>query len=198
MAVEAVPHDLADQAANLQEALDPVELRGADGCLVAAALADQAAAAPDEVGLSAAGAQARLRLHALHEQLEIAGRKLEIEVELAQVVELRRVDGVVARVEGLDDAGTHASPSAILPADDADEIVAGGILGQDGRCGVGRPVVDDHPERGAYALGGDRVQRTADDGCLVAARRDEHVAAALRGSAHRTLTRCVRHHQPST
>jgi len=197
VAVEPVPHDLADEAAELLEALHPVELRGADGGLVAASFADEPAVARAVVGLAAAAPEARLGLHARKEQLEVARRKLQVEVELAHVIELRRVDGLVSGVERLDDARAHASPPAVVAPDDADEVETRRVLGEDRRGVVGRTVVHDHPERRPDGLGSDRFQRAPRERRFVAARRDDDVAAPASETGHRTLTRCLRHHQPS-
>ena len=61
-----------------------------------------------DVGLAAAGGHARLGLHALHQDLEIARRQAQVEIELADVLVVVRIDGLVAGVEGLDDAGPTA------------------------------------------------------------------------------------------
>src|SRR5205085_12437038 len=143
---EPVPHDFPDEPTDLQEALRPIELGGSDGDLVTAALADEVAEAPAVVWLSTAASQSRIALHALHEDLEVAGRQLEIEVELAEIVELPGVDGLVAGVEGFDHARAHASPPSILASDDAAEIETRCVLCQDGGRRVARPVVYDHPQ----------------------------------------------------
>src|SRR6267378_6106849 len=100
VAVDPIPHDLAHEATQLPEALDPVELGHADGGLVTAGLTDEAAIPRAVVRLSAACSEARLGLHALHQQLEVPGRQVKIEVELAEVVELRQVDGFEPSVKG--------------------------------------------------------------------------------------------------
>ena len=122
---------------------------------MATGLADKTAAPPAIVQLSTARSQARLPLHAPHEQLEVARGDLEVEVELAKVIERRRVDGVVPGIEGLDDPRADTSPPAIVAAQDADEVETGRVFGQDARRRIGRPVIDDQPESGGRALGDD-------------------------------------------
>src|SRR5688572_28507047 len=122
MAVDPVPHDLANEAADLQKARDPVDLGRSDRSLVPADLASEGAIARPVVRLAAARAQARIRLHSAHERLEIARWQLEVQVQLAEVVELGRVNRLVARVEGFHDAGPHTSSAAILTPHDADEV----------------------------------------------------------------------------
>ena len=185
VAVEPVPHDFPDEPADLQEAIHPVELGGTDGNLVTAALAHKVAVAPAVVRLSAASSHARLGLHALHERFEVTRRQLEIEVQLAEVVELPGVDGVEAGVEGFDHTRAHASPTSILASDGANEIETCCILCQDDRRRIGRPVVDNHPQSGANALPDDRVQGSARECRFVAARRDKDVPSSSCRGAHR-------------
>ena len=106
--VDAVPHDLAHEAAELLEAIAAIELGRADRGFVAVALADELAVGVD-VGLAAAGGDARVGLHALHQVLEVARRQDQVEVELAEVVVVVGVDGLVAGVERLDDAGADGA-----------------------------------------------------------------------------------------
>src|SRR5689334_11587462 len=117
MAVDAVPHDLADESSDLTETLHPVELGHAHRHLVAAHLGDQlAAAGGDEVGLPGCGAKPGVRFHALHQQLEIPLRKIEVEIKLAEIIELPERDRLEASVEGFDHAGADAATAAIRPA----------------------------------------------------------------------------------
>jgi hypothetical protein len=95
-----------------------------------------------EVGLPRAGADARLGLHLLHQRLEVRRRQLEVEIELADVVELRGIDRLVAGVEGLDHAAAELAVAAVRPAQHAHEGEARGVLGQDLRRLVPRSVVD--------------------------------------------------------
>src|SRR5690606_10307004 len=93
VAVDPVPHHLPDEAADLAKTRDPVELRHAHGHLVAAGLRHELSAdRVVEPGLAGAGPEARIRLHALHQALEIAIRELEIDVELADVVVVLEAD----------------------------------------------------------------------------------------------------------
>src|SRR5262252_6598480 len=75
MAVDAVPHDLAHEAADLLEAGDPVELGHAHRHLVPTDLRHQRATLRvDEPRLAGGGPEARIALHPLHQHLEVADR----------------------------------------------------------------------------------------------------------------------------
>jgi hypothetical protein len=67
---------------------------------------------PADIGLARAGADPGIGLHPLDQDLEIAGRQVEIEVELAEIgkaVELHRVEPGVERLD-------HARPDgAVAP-----------------------------------------------------------------------------------
>src|SRR4030088_1573087 len=77
VAVDAVPHDLVHEAADLLEAGDPIELGHADRHLVATDLRHQRAALwMDEPGLAGSGPDPRITLHPLHQQLEVADREV--------------------------------------------------------------------------------------------------------------------------
>src|SRR5262245_46910516 len=120
MAVDAVPHDLANEATDLLEALAPVQLDHARRHLVADCLADERAARSGvEPGLAAARAEPWVAGHPGDQVLEVGGRQLEVEVELAHVVEFTRVDRRIARVERFDHARPDVAGAAVLPAHDA-------------------------------------------------------------------------------
>src|SRR5438067_2892277 len=113
MAVDAVPHHLPHEAADLAKAAHAIELRHPHGHLVAAHFGyPLPRAGMNEPGLARAGAQPRFALHALHEQLEVARGHLEIHVELADIVEVVEVERGQATVEGLD----HARADGALAA----------------------------------------------------------------------------------
>src|SRR6266704_395492 len=120
MAIDAVPHDLAHEPANLAEAGHTIEFGHAHRHLVSTDLWDEGAAPRmDEPRLAGGGPDARVALHSLHQQLEIASGEIEIHVQLAQVVEVLQTHGFQARVEGLDHAGPDLSAAAIGSPHDA-------------------------------------------------------------------------------
>jgi hypothetical protein len=84
VAVDRVPHDLADEAADLLEALPAVELRHPGRHLVAPPLGDEHAG-PPHVGLAGTGPDPGVRLHPRDQPRKIAGRQVEVEVELAEI-----------------------------------------------------------------------------------------------------------------
>src|SRR5262245_13657113 len=70
MAVDAVPQDLTDKAADLLETSNPIELGHAHRHLVPADLRHQRAGPRvDEPRLAGCGPDARIALHSLHQQL---------------------------------------------------------------------------------------------------------------------------------
>ena len=132
VAVDAVPHHLPHEAADLPEAGHPVELGHAHRHLVAAHLRDQrAVCGVHEVRLSRGGAEPGLGLHPLHEPLEVARRQVEVQVELAEVVESAEVHGLETGVERLHHARPHAPPAAVVAADDLEVRQTRGVLGED-------------------------------------------------------------------
>src|SRR5690606_4629087 len=102
--VDSIPGDFADETADLAEALDAVELRRADGVLVAGALLEERAVRLALEELPGEVAEVRVGLHAFHEPLEVARRQLEISVELADVIEVVELDMREPCVERLDHA----------------------------------------------------------------------------------------------
>src|SRR5262249_18032390 len=105
MTVDAVPHDLAHESADLLEADDLVELGHAHRHLVAADLGHQRPALRvHEPWLARGGADARIALHALHQQLEVPDREFQVHVQLAKVVEVLQTHRLETGVEGLDNA----------------------------------------------------------------------------------------------
>ena len=131
MTIDPVPHHLADEATDLPEAIDAIELGLADGDLVPALLEHEPSIAAPVIRLSAARSQAGLCLHSLHQQLEVTRGQVEVEIEFAEVVELQRVDGRVTGIKGLDHTRANTSPPTILAAHDPDEVEAFGVLSED-------------------------------------------------------------------
>src|SRR5262249_35944123 len=81
MAVDAVPQDLTDKAADLIETSNPVELGHAYRHLVPADLRPtRAGPRVDEPRLAGGGPYARIALHPLHQQLEVADRQVQVHV----------------------------------------------------------------------------------------------------------------------
>jgi hypothetical protein len=112
--VNAVPHHLADEASDLTEALDAIELGHARRCIVADAFADQSASRRVlVVGLARARAEARIIFHPPDQDLEVAVGKIEIEVDLAEVVELVEVNGCETGIKSLDDSWPHRACPAV-------------------------------------------------------------------------------------
>src|SRR5690606_9284423 len=110
--VDAIPGHLAHEASDLAEALHAVELRGADGVLVARALLPQPPIGLALEALAAEVTEVSVRLHPLHRPLEVARAELEVAVELADVIALVEVHAREAIVERLDHAGAdRARPS---------------------------------------------------------------------------------------
>src|SRR5215472_17318708 len=122
VAVDSVPHHLSYEPTDLTETGHPVELGRSQRHLFAANLRDQlAGAGMNEEGLAGSRAQARLRLHPPHQELEVARGKVEIHVELAEVVEAVEVDALQAGVEGFDHARSDAPAPAVGAPDDPEE-----------------------------------------------------------------------------
>ena len=108
VAVDAVPHDLAHEATDLLEARDPIELGHAHRHLVPADLLHQSAAQRiDEPWPAGGGPDARIALHPLHQELEVADRQVEIHVQLAQIIEVLQPHRIQASIERVDNAGPH-------------------------------------------------------------------------------------------
>src|SRR5262245_18909011 len=115
VAVDPVPADLPNEASDLAEAGDPVELRGTDGVLVAHALEPQPSIRSAQVDLSREVAEPGLGIEARENLLEVPLRQLELEFELAYEVVVAEIHAREARVEGIDHAGPDASLATILP-----------------------------------------------------------------------------------
>jgi hypothetical protein len=111
-----------------------------------------------------------------HEELEVAWRKVEIQVELAEVLEVVQVDGFETSVERLDNPGAHAATPPVCPPDHAQIGQLPRVLLEDRGCGVGGAVVDHDPERRRHALPRHALRRTTHVFRLVAAGRQEDVA----------------------
>src|SRR6185295_19366991 len=100
VAVDHVPACRPDETTDALEAPDAIELRRADGGLVAGALLDQAAVRTAFEELAREAAETRVRFHPFHHPLEVARCHLEVAVELAHIVEIRQPDLCQAVVEG--------------------------------------------------------------------------------------------------
>src|SRR5208282_3635034 len=114
VAVNAVPHDLAHEAADLLKAGYPIKLGHAHRHLVPTDFRHQRAALRvDEPRLAGGGPDARIALHPLHQRLEVADWQVQIHVQLAQIVEVLQAHRLQSGVEGLDDARPHLPAAAI-------------------------------------------------------------------------------------
>src|SRR5216683_3638850 len=190
MAVDAVPHQLAHEPADLAEAGRAVELGHPDRVLVPRLLRDEireirqrephfrvGLPEPDEVRLARASPYPRVALHPVHQAREVAGREVEIEVNLSDLLECSRIDRVVAAVERIDHASAQLALAAIRAAQHADPGKSCGVLGEDPRRSVFRAVVDDQPERRRRRLARHGVERAPSVLLLVPAGRNQAVAA---------------------
>ena len=183
VAVDDVPADLGHEAADIAEAVDPVELGHADRHLVAAELADLGAAClVGEVGLAAAGAHLGVPLQLAHQAFEVARRQVEVHVQLADVVEVVHLQVGEPLVEGIDHAAADLAEAAVVPLDHL-QVGDLGLVGlQDLGRAVGRAVVDHDPECRRNALPHHAVERAGQILLFVPAGRDQGVAASgLRG-----------------
>ncbi len=114
VAVDAVPHHLAHDAADLQETADAIELGHPDRHFVPADFGRQRTALRvDEPRLAGGGPDARIALHPLHQQLEVANRQVQIRIQLAEIVEVPQAYRFQASIESRDHAGPHLSAAAI-------------------------------------------------------------------------------------
>jgi hypothetical protein len=159
MAIDPIPHDLANETTDVAVTGRPVEFRHPHGHLVPADLRSQGAGrGMKEVGPPRRCSQSRVGLHARDEELEVAGWKVEVDVELADLLENVEVHGLEARIERVDDTGAHAATSTVEPS-------RPGATGDERDTGpesggfVGRAVVDDDPQGGRDRLDRDTVQR---------------------------------------
>src|SRR5439155_18647665 len=125
--VDPVPHQIAHESADLAEAARAVELDHADGVFIAALFTDQLPILT-KVGLAAARAEARVRFHFLDAALEIVMGDVKVQIELADVIEVGGVDGVVTFVESVDDAAAEFAEAAVFSRDDADPREAASVF----------------------------------------------------------------------
>jgi hypothetical protein len=178
MAVDPVPHHLRHEPPDLAEAGGAIELRHSHGHLVAAHLGHQGAAlGADEVRLAGGRPDPRVRLHALDEQLEIPRREVQVQVQLAQVLESVEVDSLEARAERLDHPRADIAASTVGSAQDPEVGQLRGVLLQDRRRRVGGSVVDHDQQGGGHGLRRNGVQGPAHELRLITAGRDQHVPA---------------------
>src|SRR5262249_49637425 len=157
---------------------DPVELRHTDGHFVAAHLGGHPPRARiDEVGLPRRGAETRIRLHALHQDFEVAGRQIEIQIELAKIVKLRQGDCLQARIESFDHCRPNASSAAVRKANDAEIWHSVSIALEYRSRLIGGPIIDHYPECWRNGLRHDALERPAHVSGLVTTRRDDDISA---------------------
>ncbi len=90
VAVDPVPHQLADEPADLPEALGPVELDHADRVLVPAHSPRPAPRRRVKYGLPLAVPIRGFGLHAVHQPLEVSPRQVQVQVELGRRSRSRR------------------------------------------------------------------------------------------------------------
>jgi hypothetical protein len=152
VAIDGVPHDLADKTTNRLKTGYAVEFRHARRHLIAAPFRHELAVHA-HVGLARTGADARVLPHPVDQRLEIPRRQVQIEIKLAEIIEVIQLYCVQTGIKRLDDAGPHRAVAAIGFPDHADPVMPGHVLGQDLGGLVGGTVVDDHPERGPHRLG---------------------------------------------
>src|SRR5262245_44446034 len=134
VAVDAVPHDLPHEATDLLEARDPIELGHSNRHLVPTDFRHQCAAlGVDKPRLAGGRADARIALHPLHQQLEVADWQLQVHVELAYVLEVLEVHRVQAGIERLNDARSHLPTAAIAAPYNAQVRQTADVLFQDDR-----------------------------------------------------------------
>src|SRR4029077_18876363 len=93
--VDPIPHDLAYKPADRLEARHAIKFRRTDRHVVSLTFVDELAAFL-YVGLAAAGRDARVCCHLLHECFEVAWRQTQIEIELAEIVVVVGVDRAIA------------------------------------------------------------------------------------------------------
>ena len=145
MAVDPVPHQHPYEAPDLLEAFGPIKLDHTHRVLIAAHLADEPAGITDEVRLAAACADTRISFHPLQEDLEVPLWQIEIEVQLADVIEFTWINAVVTRVEGVDDPASELAIATVGPAHDANVGEPRCVFDEDPRALVGRAIIDDDP-----------------------------------------------------
>src|SRR5690242_19090572 len=85
MTIDAIPHHLADKSADRLEARHAIEFGHSKRGVIAMSLIDLPPALID-VGLPAASRNSWIRGHPGHQNLKIAGRQTEIEIEFAKVL----------------------------------------------------------------------------------------------------------------
>ena len=175
MAIDRVPHHLAREPADFGETFPAVELGHADRHFIAAALADLAPAG-GEVRLAAATSKLGIGFHPPDQLAEIAVRQIQVEVQLAEIVEVLEVDLLKPEIKRLHNARTDRAVPAVRFGVDFDPVVPGGIFLKDLVRIVRRPVIDDDPKRRRHRLRNNAVQREPHIVLLVPARRYQHIS----------------------
>src|SRR5215831_10877319 len=122
MAVDPIPHHFTYEPANPPETINAVKLCHAERCIVTMPLRDQSSVFVD-VGLTAAGSDARFGCHLIDKDFEVTLRQTQIEVQLAQILIFIGVDSVVSSIKCLDDAWSDGPSPAIAPGHDLDPVV---------------------------------------------------------------------------
>jgi hypothetical protein len=89
--VDGIPHDLTYETTNRLKTGYTVEFRHAHRHLVAAPLGHEAPVHA-HIGLARSRADARVFGHPRDQDLEIPGRQVQIEIELAEIIEVFQVD----------------------------------------------------------------------------------------------------------
>ena len=87
-----------------------------------------------------------------------------------------RVDGVIAGIEGFDNARPDRATSPITAGNDVDPVVLPGVFGQDLRRCIGRAVVDNDPFGRPHRLRQHRIKRLPHVIRFIAARGNQNVA----------------------
>jgi len=130
VAIDAIPHNLSHETAGFLETGHPVELRHAQRRLVTFPFRDQSATF-FYIALATRRTHTRVLLHAFNQYLEIPFRQTEIQIQLAQVVEITRRDRFVSRVERIDHARSHGAMTPVCTRHDFNPVVCTRILRKD-------------------------------------------------------------------
>ena len=118
-----------------------------------------------EISLAAAGRNAWVGCHPRHQNFEIARREAQIEIKLAKIIVIVRIDSSIAGIKCLDDARSYRSAVR-----DCFKVITSIqsylrlIFGKNCRRLVGRSVIDDDPFCGPNRLIDHRVRVCA--GCI--------------------------------
>jgi hypothetical protein len=196
--VDPVPHQLGNQPSDVAVRRHPPELRHADAVLVAVDLVLEPATPVDVERLAAHAAQPRVLVHEGEHPGEVAGRQVEVQVELDDEVVVVEVDVRQPGSEGADDArAEHPAPGPRVVDHPRPGHVVKQLLQQLGGA-VRRAVVDHDPRRGGLGLAQDAGDAAGQELLLVAARADDAETMGRRHgpvstpSRNGEVTGCVR------